>query len=61
MSNVNEVPMTEARAILTKIVRDARYRNQVTAFTERGKRVAYVVSPEIYEKVMQALEADQQS
>ncbi|MET7788096.1 hypothetical protein ABZS93_16005 [Streptomyces sp900116325] len=46
---VATVGMTEARALLTTLIRDVRYGGQTGAFTERGERRAYVVTPDFYE------------
>jgi hypothetical protein len=46
---VAEVSMTDARASLTSLIRGVRYGNDVGAFTERGERSAYVVTPALYE------------
>ncbi|MEV6854784.1 hypothetical protein [Streptomyces sp. SID2119] len=47
---VATVGMTEARALLTTLIRDVRYGGQIGAFTERGARQAYVVTPAFYER-----------
>jgi len=47
---VVEVSMTKARALLTALIRDVRWGRKVGAFTERGERTAYVVTPEFYEE-----------
>lgn len=47
---VAEVSMTDARANLTELLRDVRYGGRSGAFTERGKRSAYVVPPDFYER-----------
>lgn len=49
---VAEVSMTDARANLTPLLRDVRYGGRPAAFTERGKRNAYVVPPEFYEQAV---------
>lgn len=54
---VATVGMTEARALLTTLIRDVRYGGQVGAFTERGARQAYVVTPDFYERAARALAA----
>ena len=41
-----EVSMTEARANLTRLIRAVREDGRTAAFTERGERRAYVISPE---------------
>ncbi|MFC9987817.1 hypothetical protein ACFXKV_10135 [Streptomyces globisporus] len=43
-------PMTDARALLTGLIREVRYGGKVGAFTERGARQAYVVTPAFYEQ-----------
>jgi len=50
---VAEVSMTEARANLTPLLRGVRYGAGVGAFTERGERSAYVVTPELYDQAKQ--------
>ena len=52
---VREVPMTKARAMLTRVIRDTREDVMISAFTERGERKAYVVTPEWYERARAAL------
>jgi antitoxin (DNA-binding transcriptional repressor) of toxin-antitoxin stability system len=49
---VAEVPMTDARAALTSLIREVSWGGQVGAFTERGKRVAMVVTPDFYEQAL---------
>lgn len=49
---VATVGMTEARALLTSLIRDVRYGGQVGAFTERGERRAYLVTPDFYEQAI---------
>lgn len=55
---VSEVSMTEARANLTRLIRSVRERGKAGAFTERGERRAYVVTPEFYERARAALGDD---
>lgn len=50
---VATVGMTEARAQLTSLIRDVRYGGKVGAFTERGQRQAYVVTPDFYDKALE--------
>ncbi|WP_405699138.1 type II toxin-antitoxin system Phd/YefM family antitoxin [Streptomyces sp. NBC_01383] len=50
---VATVGMTEARAQLTSLIREVRYGGQVGAFTERGARQAYLVTPDFYEKALE--------
>jgi prevent-host-death family protein len=47
---VAEVSMTKARASLTELIRGVRWGGTPAAFTERGQRVAMVVSPDFYEQ-----------
>lgn len=56
---IAEVSMTDARALLTSLIRDVRWGGTVGAFTERGERRAYLVTPDFYERAVRAL-ADQQ-
>jgi hypothetical protein len=59
---VAEVSMTDARALLTKLIRRVRESGPPAAgaFTERGERRAYVVTPGFYEhgKSVSNLELD---
>ncbi|MGW7617352.1 hypothetical protein ACWGLG_16095 [Streptomyces antimycoticus] len=45
---VQEVPLTKARALLTRVIEQAREDDLVSAFTVRGRRRAYVVTPAFY-------------
>jgi PHD/YefM family antitoxin component YafN of YafNO toxin-antitoxin module len=47
-----EVSMTGARANLTRLIRMVRERGRPGAFTERGERRAYVVTPAFYEEAV---------
>ena len=47
---VAEVAMTYARASLTELIRGVSWGKKPAAFTERGKRVAFVVPPDFYEQ-----------
>lgn len=49
---VAEVSMTDARALLTSLIRDVRWGGTVGAFTERGERRAYLVTPDFYEQAL---------
>lgn len=49
---VQEAPMTDARALLTRLVDDASIDGKVSAFTTRGRRRAYVVPPAVYEELL---------
>ncbi|OUD03350.1 hypothetical protein CA983_10090 [Streptomyces swartbergensis] len=48
---VAEVSMTEARAQLTRLIRGVREDGRPGAFTERGERRAYVVTPAMFSRV----------
>lgn len=50
-----EVSMTEARANLTRLIRTVREKGRIGAFTERGERRAYLVTPDFYERAIKAL------
>lgn len=50
-----EVSMTEARANLTRLIRTVREDGRVGAFTERGERRAYLVTPDFYDRAVAAL------
>lgn len=43
---VAEVSMTDARALLTRLIRTVREDGKTGSFTERGERRAYVVTPD---------------
>ncbi|WP_345624442.1 type II toxin-antitoxin system Phd/YefM family antitoxin [Streptomyces ziwulingensis] len=47
---VAEVSMTEARAQLTRLIRRVREDGRPAAFTERGERRAYVVTPAMFKR-----------
>lgn len=49
---VQEVPLTKARALLTRVIEQAREDDLVSALTVRGRRRAYVVTPEFYERAL---------
>lgn len=57
---VAEVAMTKARAALTSLIRAVRWGGRAGAFTERGERVAFVVSPEVYEQAIRDREVLEQ-
>lgn len=52
---VQEVPLTVARALLTRVIEQAREDGLVSALTVRGRRRAYVVTPDFYERAQEAL------
>lgn len=45
---VQEVPLTKARALLTRVIEQAREEGIVSAFTVRGRRRAYLVTPDFH-------------
>jgi PHD/YefM family antitoxin component YafN of YafNO toxin-antitoxin module len=47
-----EVSMTGARAALTRLIRTVREDGRPAAFTERGERRAYVVTPAFFEQAV---------
>lgn len=49
---VAELSMTDARALLTSLIRDVRWGGTVGAFTERGERRVYLVTPDFYEQAL---------
>lgn len=52
---IAEVSMTDARAYLTRLIRTVRESAVIGAFTERGERRAYVVTPDFYDRAVRAL------
>lgn len=56
---VQEVPLTAARPLLTRLIEQVREDDLVSALTVRGRRRAYLVTPEWYDRAKAAL--DQQS
>lgn len=57
---VQEVPLTEARAYLTRLIEQALEDGLTSALTVRGRRRVYVVTPDFYERAVRAL-SEQQS
>jgi prevent-host-death family protein len=49
---VQEVPLTIARPLLTRLIEQAREGGVVSALTVRGRRRAYLVTPEFYDRAM---------
>ncbi|MGK5731385.1 hypothetical protein [Streptomyces sp. URMC 124] len=45
---IQEVPLTVARALLTRLIEQVREDGLVSALTVRGRRRAYLVTPEFY-------------
>lgn len=56
---VAEVSMTEARAQLTRLIRGVREDGRPGAFTDRGERRAYVVTPAMFKRVQGPSEKEQ--
>ncbi|MFE3202155.1 hypothetical protein [Embleya sp. NPDC059237] len=54
---VQEAPLTAARPLLTRLIEQVREDGLITAFTVRGRRRAYVVAPDWYDKAKAALDA----
>lgn len=50
-----EARIADARNGLADVINRARYRDEVTVLTHRGRRVAAVVSIEFYERALAAL------
>lgn len=53
---VQEVPLTIARPLLTRLIEQVREDGLVSALTVRGRRRAYLVTPDFYERAKAALE-----
>lgn len=49
---VQEVPLTIARRWLTRLIEQAREDGITSALTVRGKRKAYLVTPDLYDEAM---------
>lgn len=47
---VQEVPLTKARPLLTRLIEQAREDGLDSALTVRGRRRAYLVTPDFYER-----------
>lgn len=52
---VQDVPLTIARPLLTRLIEQLREDGLVSALTVRGRRRAYLVTPEFYDKAKAAL------
>lgn len=52
---VQEVPLTIARPLLTRLIEQVREDGLVSALTVRGRRRAYLVTPDFYERAVMAL------
>jgi prevent-host-death family protein len=46
---IQDVPLTRARALLTRLIEQVREDGLVSALTVRGRRKAYLVTPETFE------------
>lgn len=46
---IQEVPLTRARALLTRLIEQVREDGLVSALTVRGRRRAYLVTPSAYD------------
>jgi hypothetical protein len=55
---VQEVPLTIARPLLTRLIEQVREQGLVSALTVRGRRRAYLVTPDWYERAKAALGED---
>ncbi|MER6492642.1 type II toxin-antitoxin system prevent-host-death family antitoxin [Streptomyces griseorubiginosus] len=55
---VAEVSMTEARAQLTRLIRGVREDGRPGAFTDRGERRAYVVTPAMFKRAKEPSEKE---
>lgn len=49
---IQEVPLTRARALLTRLIEQVREDGLVSALTVRGRRRAYLVTPETFETAL---------
>ena len=52
---VQEVPLTIARPLLTRLIEQVREDGVVSALTVRGRRRAYLVTPDFYDRALAAL------
>lgn len=46
---IQDVPLTRARALLTRLIEQVREDGLVSALTVRGRRKAYLVTPDAFE------------
>lgn len=51
---VQEVPLTIARPLLTRLIEQVREDGLVSALTVRGRRRVYLVTPEFYDEAIKA-------
>lgn len=47
---IQEVPLTKARALLTRLIEQVREDGLVSALTVRGRRRAYLVTPDAFQQ-----------
>lgn len=52
---VQDVPATVARPLLTRLIEQVREDGLVSALTVRGRRRAYLVTPDFYDRAIAAL------
>ncbi|MFD5632427.1 hypothetical protein [Streptomyces sp. NPDC127072] len=52
---VQDVPLTIARPLLTRLIEQVREDGLVSALTVRGRRRAYLVTPDFYDRAIAAL------
>ncbi|WP_158079333.1 type II toxin-antitoxin system Phd/YefM family antitoxin [Actinomadura sp. CNU-125] len=50
---VQEVPLTIARPLLTRLIEQAREDHLMSALTVRGRRRAYLVTPDFYDRALE--------
>lgn len=58
---VQEVPLTIARPLLTRLIEQVREDGLVSALTVRGRRRAYLVTPDFYDRAVEAIGPDAQA
>jgi len=51
---VQDVPLTIARPLLTRLIEQVREDGLVSALTVRGRRRAYLVTPDFYDRAVKA-------
>lgn len=58
---VQEVPLTVARPLLSRLIEQVLEGGLVSALTVRGRRRVYLVSPDFYEEAIQARAAKERA
>ncbi|MFC7220773.1 hypothetical protein ACFQLX_21815 [Streptomyces polyrhachis] len=53
---VQEVALTDARAVLSRLIEDAREGGRVSALTVRGRRRICLVTPEFYAEALRLMD-----